>query len=101
MARTSITVPESLLERFRKYCDKQRRSVSSQIALLMEEVVDDTDAPVPGSFAQSTHVKSLEDADTDIVVTDVGHGNPGNFSKPRSEFSEPKIRDAGEEESNA
>ncbi|NDJ21235.1 ribbon-helix-helix protein, CopG family [Nostoc sp. B(2019)] len=39
MARTSITVPEQLLEEFKQYCDKQRRSVSAQIALLMEEAL--------------------------------------------------------------
>lgn len=42
MARTSITVPEKLLEDFKKYCDKQRRSVSAQVALLMEETLQQT-----------------------------------------------------------
>lgn len=41
MVRTSITIPESLLEEFRLYCEKQRRSVSSQIALLMEEKLEE------------------------------------------------------------
>lgn len=39
MARTSITVPIELLEDFRKYCDKKRRSVSAQVALLMEKAL--------------------------------------------------------------
>ncbi len=39
LARTSITVPETLLERFKLYCDKQRRSMSAQIAFLMEEAI--------------------------------------------------------------
>jgi len=43
MARTSITIPESLLEQFKEYCDKQRRSVSSQIALLMEKAIQEGD----------------------------------------------------------
>jgi hypothetical protein len=42
MARTSITIPEKLLEDFKKYCDKQRRSVSAQVALLMEEALQQT-----------------------------------------------------------
>lgn len=42
MARTSITIPEKLLEDFKKYCDKQRRSVSAQITLLMEELLQQT-----------------------------------------------------------
>lgn len=39
MTRTSITVPEELLESFKKYCGKQHRSVSAQIALLIEEAL--------------------------------------------------------------
>ncbi|MGL5803860.1 MAG: ribbon-helix-helix domain-containing protein [Xenococcaceae cyanobacterium] len=36
MVRTSVTVPESLIEKFREYCKKNRRSVSAQITLLIE-----------------------------------------------------------------
>lgn len=39
MARTSITIPEQVLEDFKKYCDGQRRSVSAQITLLIEEML--------------------------------------------------------------
>lgn len=39
LARTSITVPEQLLTDFKRYCDQQRRSVSAQITLLMEEAL--------------------------------------------------------------
>jgi metal-responsive CopG/Arc/MetJ family transcriptional regulator len=37
MVRTSVTVPESLIEKFREYCKKNRRSVSAQITLLIEK----------------------------------------------------------------
>lgn len=48
MSRTSITVPESLLEWFQGYCEKQKRSVSAQISFMIEELkeaksVDDSD----------------------------------------------------------
>lgn len=39
MARTSITIPESLLERFKELCQAQRRSVSAQLAWMMEEAL--------------------------------------------------------------
>jgi len=39
MARTSITIPEELLEEFKQYCDEQRRSVSAQIAFMIEEAL--------------------------------------------------------------
>jgi len=48
MARTSITVPQELLEDFRKYCDKKRRSVSAQVALLMEKALQASEGGVLG-----------------------------------------------------
>ncbi|MEM9116936.1 MAG: CopG family transcriptional regulator [Cyanobacteria bacterium P01_F01_bin.56] len=44
MARTSITVPETLLEQFKQYCEKQRRSVSAQVTYMMEEAIKHGDA---------------------------------------------------------
>lgn len=38
MSRTSITVPESLLEWFQSYCERQKRSVSAQISFMIEEL---------------------------------------------------------------
>lgn len=41
MSRTSITVPESLLEWFQGYCEKQKRSVSAQISFMIEELKEE------------------------------------------------------------
>ena len=40
MARTSITIPESVMKKFRDYCNKQRRSVSAQLTLLIEKELE-------------------------------------------------------------
>ncbi|WP_017326585.1 hypothetical protein [Synechococcus sp. PCC 7336] len=39
MARTSVTIPESVLEAFKEYCVRQRRSVSAQITILIEQTL--------------------------------------------------------------
>jgi hypothetical protein len=39
VARTSITLKKELLERFKGYCDKNHRSVSAQVALMIEETM--------------------------------------------------------------
>ncbi len=41
MARTSITVPEDLLEQFKAYCEKEKRSVSAQLQLLIEKLLQE------------------------------------------------------------
>jgi metal-responsive CopG/Arc/MetJ family transcriptional regulator len=38
MSRTSVTVPESLLQWFQSYCRKQKRSVSAQISFMIEQL---------------------------------------------------------------
>ncbi|PZV19173.1 MAG: CopG family transcriptional regulator [Leptolyngbya sp.] len=38
MSRTSVTIPESLLEWFQKYSRKQKRSVSAQLSLMIEQL---------------------------------------------------------------
>jgi len=43
MTRLSITVPESIAEQFRHYCEEQRRSVSAQVTLLMEKLIKETE----------------------------------------------------------
>jgi len=40
MSRTSITVPEDLLEWFKSYCEKEKRSVSAQLQLMIESLKD-------------------------------------------------------------
>lgn len=40
MVRTSVTIPESVMKKFRDYCNKQRRSVSAQLTLLIEKELD-------------------------------------------------------------
>lgn len=40
MVRTSVTIPESVIERFKIYCKERRRSVSAQITLLMEQELE-------------------------------------------------------------
>lgn len=40
MVRTSVTIPESVMKKFRDYCGKQRRSVSAQITLLIEKELE-------------------------------------------------------------
>ena len=37
MVRTSVTIPETIMEKFRVYCKGKRRSVSAQITLLIEQ----------------------------------------------------------------
>jgi len=41
MTRISATIPESVVERFKVFCKKQRRSVSAQITLLMEQAMQE------------------------------------------------------------
>jgi metal-responsive CopG/Arc/MetJ family transcriptional regulator len=40
MTRITITVPEDLLEQFKKYCDRQYRPVSTQIQFMMSEAIE-------------------------------------------------------------
>jgi metal-responsive CopG/Arc/MetJ family transcriptional regulator len=40
MVRTSVTIPESLIEEFKEYCKKTRRSVSAQVTLLIEKELE-------------------------------------------------------------
>ena len=40
MVRTSVTIPESVMEKFKVYCKGKRRSVSAQITLLMEQELE-------------------------------------------------------------
>ena len=39
MTRISATIPEPVAEQFKDFCKKQRRSVSAQITLLMEQAL--------------------------------------------------------------
>ncbi len=39
MTRISATIPEGVAEQFKELCKKQRRSVSAQITLLMEQAL--------------------------------------------------------------
>lgn len=39
ITRISATIPEPIAERFKEFCKKQRRSVSAQITLLMEQAM--------------------------------------------------------------
>ena len=41
MVRTSVTIPESVMKKFRDYCNKQRRSVSAQLTLLIEKELEE------------------------------------------------------------
>lgn len=41
MVRISATIPENVLEKFKKFSEKQRRSVSAQITLLMEKAMEE------------------------------------------------------------
>lgn len=41
MTRISATIPEPVAEQFKKLCKKQRRSVSAQITLLMEQAIQE------------------------------------------------------------
>lgn len=43
MTRISATIPEPVAERFKEFCKKQRRSVSAQITLLMEQAMQETE----------------------------------------------------------
>lgn len=40
MVRTSVTIPESVMEKFKAYCKSKRRSVSAQITLLIEQELE-------------------------------------------------------------
>ncbi len=42
MKRINITVPEDLLEEFKKYCETQCRPVSSQIQFMMRQVLKES-----------------------------------------------------------
>lgn len=39
MTRVTITVPEDLLEEFKKYCERQYRPFSTQIQFMMSEAI--------------------------------------------------------------
>ncbi|MBD2305054.1 ribbon-helix-helix protein, CopG family [Chroococcidiopsis sp. FACHB-1243] len=39
IAKISISIPESLLEELRKMCEEEHRTVSGQIALLVEQAI--------------------------------------------------------------
>ena len=41
MTRINITVPEDLLEDFRKYCDKQFRPLSAQLQFMMKKTLEE------------------------------------------------------------
>ncbi|MEY2833671.1 MAG: CopG-like 1 or ribbon-helix-helix domain, 5 [Cyanobacteriota bacterium] len=41
MVRTSVTIPESVMKKFRDYCNEQRRSVSAQLTLLIERELEE------------------------------------------------------------
>lgn len=43
LKRVSITIPDSVARRFRMFCLRQRRSVSAQITLLMEQAMQETE----------------------------------------------------------
>jgi hypothetical protein len=40
LVRTSVTIPESVMKKFRDYCNKERRSVSAQLTLLIEKELE-------------------------------------------------------------
>lgn len=40
MVRTSVTIPETIMEKFKVYCKDKRRSVSAQITLLIEQELE-------------------------------------------------------------
>lgn len=40
MVRTSVTIPESVIEKFKIYCRDKRRSVSAQITFLIEQELE-------------------------------------------------------------
>ncbi len=40
MTRINITVPEDLLEDFKKYCEKQFRPLSAQLQFMMKETLE-------------------------------------------------------------
>ena len=41
MVRTSVTIPELIMEKFKNYCKGKRRSVSAQITLLIEQELEE------------------------------------------------------------
>ena len=43
MVRTSVTIPESVIKKFKAYCKSKRRSVSAQITLLIEQELEQED----------------------------------------------------------
>jgi len=49
MTRINITVPEDLLEDFRKYCDEQVRPLSAQLQFMMKKTLQEN------SVRQSRH----------------------------------------------
>lgn len=56
MIRISATIPESVAESFKELCKTERRSVSAQITLLMEQALryqqaDILKLPRPGEVA--------------------------------------------------
>jgi metal-responsive CopG/Arc/MetJ family transcriptional regulator len=42
MKRINITVPEDLLEEFKKYCENQCRPLSSQLQYMMKEALKES-----------------------------------------------------------
>lgn len=41
MTRLTATIPEEVADEFRKYCERQRRSMSAQITLLIEQAMEE------------------------------------------------------------
>lgn len=60
MSRTSITVPESLLEWFQSYCERQKRSVSAQISFMIEELKEEKQSSGDGD-RKSESIKGGDD----------------------------------------
>ena len=49
MKRINITVPEDLLEEFKKYCDNQCRPLSSQLQYMMKQALKESKEQKVGS----------------------------------------------------
>jgi hypothetical protein len=45
MTRISATIPERVADQFKEFCKRQRRSVSAQITLLMEQAMKENHPP--------------------------------------------------------
>lgn len=53
MTRINITVPEDLLEDFKKYCEEQCRPVSAQIQFMMKEILSSQESPEKSKISSS------------------------------------------------